>query len=367
MSAYSGPIVDVDVHNVAPSAAALKEYLPAKWKDYASVTPPIPNTTVGLGFTTPTPPVRRSDGGPAASTYQHIKEDVLEAGNVFKAILTHNIGQYPELSNHYFMVDVCRAANDWMIEKWLTLDERLASVIVVPPQMTEEAVAEIHRIGDHPQMVGILFSSNPLRRPLGDPIYHPLYAAAVEHGLVITSHVGVEYAAVCPGGSPGSNMTAPGLFPAAAGHHISSFITHGVFEKFPGAKLLLKEYGISLLPSLMWRLDAEYQRWRSESPWVKRYPSEYIRDHVRLSTQPLPAGRRPRNLVDHISVIDGIEDMLLFSTDYPHSSMDDFEYVARQLPKAWHRKVFCDNACASYGWTPPEPVKIKSRLERVVA
>jgi predicted TIM-barrel fold metal-dependent hydrolase len=65
-------------------------------------------------------------------------------------------------------------------------------------------------------------------------------------------------------------------------------------------------------------------------------------------------------------VIDGIEDMLLFSTDYPHSSMDDYEYAARQLPEAWHRKVFCDNACASYGWTPPA-VDVDHRLEHSVA
>jgi predicted TIM-barrel fold metal-dependent hydrolase len=161
-------------------------------------------------------------------------------------------------------------------------------------------------------------------------------------------------------------MTAILNFPGAAGNHISSFITHGVFEKFPEAKFVLKEYGITLLPSLMWRLDAEYERMRSESPWVKRYPSEYMLDHVRLSTQPIATGSRPRDLIDYLSVIDGIEDMLLFSTDYPHASMDDYEYVARQLPDAWHRKVFCDNACASYGWTPP-PAEVKTRLERSAA
>lgn len=366
MSAYTGPIVDVDVHNVVASPAILKEYLPARWQDYTAVTPPIPNSTVGLGFFTPAPPVRRTDGGPAASTYQHIKEDVLEAGNVYKAVLTHGIGQYPELSNHDFMLDVCRAANDWMIDKWLALDERLAGVIVVPTQMPDEAVAEIHRVGDHPGMVGIVFSSNPLRRPLGDPIYHPIYKAAVEHGLAITTHVGVEHAAVIPGGAPSSNMTAIVNFPSSAGNHISSFITHGVFEKFPEAKFVLKEYGITLLPSLMWRLDAEYERLRSESPWVKRYPSEYIHDHVRLSTQPIATGPHQRDLINYLSVIDGIEDILLFSTDYPHASMDDFEYVARQLPAAWHRKVFCDNACASYGWTPP-PIEVESPLARSAA
>ena len=35
-------------------------------------------------------------------------------------------------------------------------------------------------------------------------------------------------------------------------------------------------------------------------------------------------------------MIDGIEDILCFSSDWPHPSMDDHVYVARQLPDAWH-------------------------------
>jgi predicted TIM-barrel fold metal-dependent hydrolase len=259
------------------------------------------------------------------------------------------------------MVEVCRAANRWMVEKWLPLDDRLAAVIVVPIPMIDEAVEEIHRHGDHPQMVGILLAANPLRRPYGDPIYHAIYAAAVEHGLAITTHVGVDHTSTTPGGPPASVMANASAYAATASHHVSSFITHGVFEKYPEARFVLKEYGIGWLPGLMWRLDAEFERLKIESPWVKRWPSEYIHDHVRLSTQPLETGARRKDLGDYLSVIDGIEDILCFSSDYPHPSMDDHMYVAAQLPSRWHRKVFCDNACATYGWhlpvdSEPEPI-----------
>jgi predicted TIM-barrel fold metal-dependent hydrolase len=353
MSTYRGPIVDVDVHNLPASPNEIAAYLPERWRDYRSFNPPPPISIGGIGYSTPAPHVRRSDGGPPGSSYEILKEELLDPNNYYKAILTHNIGQYPDLANQYFMVDVCRAANNWMVEKWLPLDERLASVIIVPIPMIEEAVAEVHRLGDHPQMVGILFAANPLRRPYGDPLYHPIYGAALEHGLALTTHVGIDHTSTSPGGPPATVMANASAYAAMAAHHISSFITHGVFEKFPDAKFVLKEYGIGWLPGLIWRLDAEYERLRIESPWVKRWPSEYIHDHVRLSTQPLETGARRRDLGDYLSVIDGIEDILCFSSDYPHPSLDDHMFVAGQLPAAWHRKVFCDNACTTYGWTPP--------------
>jgi uncharacterized protein len=357
LSTYDGPIVDVDVHNMPVSPSEIAEYLPERWRDYRSFSPPPPISIGGIGYSTPAPHVRRSVGGPPGSSYEILKEELLDPYSYYKAILTHNIGQYPDLTNQYFMVDVCRAANDWIVEKWLPLDERLAAVIVIPIPMIEEAVAEVHRLGDHAQVVGILFAANPLRRPYGDPLYHPIYAAAVEHGLAITTHVGVDHTSTSPGGPPGTVMANASAYAAMASHHVSSFVTHGVFEKFADAKFVLKEYGIGWLPGLIWRLDQEYERLRAESPWVKRRPSEYIHDHVRLSTQPLETGPRRSDLANYLSVIDGIEDILCFSSDYPHPSLDDHLFVSRQLPSAWHRKVFCDNACATYGWTPPVDVR----------
>jgi predicted TIM-barrel fold metal-dependent hydrolase len=135
--------------------------------------------------------------------------------------------------------------------------------------------------------------------------------------------------------------------------HIASFIVNGTFEKFPGLKVVVKEYGTAWLPYLMWRLDKNYKRLQLESPWVKKWPSEYILENVKVSTQPLEAADDPRDVIDVLTSVDGLDRVLCFSTDYPHITFDDPNYIARKLPKAWVRNVMCDNACQAYGWTSP--------------
>jgi uncharacterized protein len=133
-------------------------------------------------------------------------------------------------------------------------------------------------------------------------------------------------------------------------HHVTSFIVHGVFEKYPALRLVLTEYGLTWLAPLVWNLDREYPSLRLESPWVKRAPSEYVHGHVRLSTQPLETVGNGHALIEMLSTIDGIEDLLCFSSDYPHYTMDDFGFASRVIPEAWHRKVFYDNARELFGW-----------------
>jgi predicted TIM-barrel fold metal-dependent hydrolase len=84
-------------------------------------------------------------------------------------------------------------------------------------------------------------------------------------------------------------------------------------------------------------------------PHLKRAPSEYLRDHVWISTQPMEEPEDKAHLADIIEWIG--EDKVMFASDYPHWDFDDpFIAVPAGLGEARRRKIFSGNAMALYGF-----------------
>ncbi len=129
--------------------------------------------------------------------------------------------------------------------------------------------------------------------------------------------------------------------------HLVSFLTEGVFERFPGFRIVLVEGGVTWLPALMWRLDAEWKALRSEVPWVTKPPSTYLRDHVHITSQAIERPDDDRHLLQMLEMLD-VEHLLMFSSDYPHWDFDSPTHAFPRLPEALRQRIFHENARAFY-------------------
>ena len=130
---------------------------------------------------------------------------------------------------------------------------------------------------------------------------------------------------------------------------LMSMIVEGVFDRFPTLRVACVESGWGWLPPFLWRFDKEWKGLRREIPWTKRLPSEYVREHVRFTLQPIdgpPDGERMRHLIGQL----GSDELLMFSSDYPHWHFDRAsEALPAGLSAELTRKIMADNARAFYG------------------
>jgi len=362
---YTGPIVDVDLHHNWKEPEDILAYLPDEWREYARGEIPrgprlgVVNSNLPGG--TKRRDAYRVEEEPVCSDYGFVKEQLLDRHNWWRLVLSFDVGAHGNTQNPYFGTAVARATNEWNAETWLTWDDRFYGVVSVALALPEEAAAEVRRAGANDRICATLLAGSPLGRPFGDPVYHPVWEACAEMGLPLDIHPGGSNTEREASGKPISNIASLAPIWTVTMHHLTSFIVHGVFEKWPSTKVLIKEHGTAWLPYLMWRLDENYETLKLESKYVKKWPSEYIREHVKLGTQPLEEMDDPNDLKRLYESVD-MEHALCFATDYAHSSFDDPAVIVRRLPDGWARNVMCDNSCAHYGWTPPVEADLQPEL-----
>jgi predicted TIM-barrel fold metal-dependent hydrolase len=269
-------------------------------------------------------------------------------------VLTYGEGLFVDSNPNPFLAsEVARASNDWTIDRWLSEDDRLYGSILVSNQNPDLAAAEIRRLGGHPRMCQVLMAVNGLGPAFGHSVFDPIYEAASEYNLPLAIHVPGFYGnsqAAAAHGMVSFYFEYHVLITQTMQTHLVSFVSNGVFDRFPELRLVLVEGGVAWLPALMWRLDSDWTRLPRELRSSDKTPSEYFREHLRLTTQPLEEAPQKEDLRETLRAFNA-EHLLLFSSDYPHWDTDQASTVARQLPKEWHRAIFLENAIELYGWS----------------
>jgi predicted TIM-barrel fold metal-dependent hydrolase len=301
-----------------------------------------PNYVLRLDAVTPSGDVPGSDP-------DFITKDLFDRFNTAYGILNAGHGSMSAHHNIDLAVGYSTAYNDWLYDEWINKDHRFKMTMVVAPLDPQLTVKEIERIGRKPGVVGVNLQCTNI--PLGHRHYYPIYEIAQEYKLPIVLHPDTdgssEFSPVQAVGPASTYIEWHTSLSLTAQRQIMSLVCEGVFEKFPNLKFAFIEYGFAWLPSLMWRLDKNWKGLRDEVPWLKMLPSEYIRRNVRLSTQPSEEPFRPKDLLELIHMAKA-EDMLMFSSDYPHWDGDISDRIFNHFPEELRRKIFYENAREAY-------------------
>jgi predicted TIM-barrel fold metal-dependent hydrolase len=348
-------LIDADVHERPPKGRGMQDLIPyidPHWARYlkndGGTWPGPPG--MSLTYTAPLPEmVVRKDwihkpGEYPSSRVENMISDLIEGEGVTTPIINGPLFFATDLpGDPAFAVALAKAYNDWQIAEWLDPEPRLCGSVHVAAQEPEHAAEEIDRAAEHPRLVQVILPLSSTRQ-FGDPVYRPIWEAAVRNRLAVAFHH-----------SPvtGTLFGFPRYYiewhtaaaPQAAQNQAMSLICNGVFDRYPELKVVMLEAGVTWLFWLMWRLDQQYKETRANVPWVKRLPSEHIRSNVRGSTQPITEV----SASEFVKLVEMTQshDAFVFASDYPHYDADSAG-VLNALPEDFRNKIRYENALDTY-------------------
>ncbi|WP_026343773.1 amidohydrolase family protein [Nocardia sp. BMG111209] len=345
-------VVDSDIHPV-PAPGQLVEYIPEPLRSK------ILSHKVGSTIYYDAPDFNHAfamrvdsfteDGGfPGSDPDLAFQQAIIEGGSDI-GILEPGFGakRLPEWSQA-----IGAAHNTWLANHWLdshnNWHKRWRGSICAATEDIPGAVREIEKWAGHEYMSQILIKAEP-RPAWGDPHYDPIWAAAVKHNMPVACHLSRGYyetLPIPPVGVPSYNHDFMVSYSLLANNQVMSLIFDGTFDRFPDLRIVLVEHAFTWILPLMWRMDAIYEARKS---WmdIKRKPSEYVKEHIKFTTQPLDYPDDKTELTRAFEWMD-CEKILLFSSDYPHWTYDDPRWLVKHLPAHAREAIMFRNGIDTY-------------------
>ncbi|MGB1187937.1 MAG: amidohydrolase family protein [Cycloclasticus pugetii] len=217
-------------------------------------------------------------------------KSVLIAGKTFREVSHHSwdvsqrlldmqvesvdrqvLSPMPELLSYWFDVDdalrMCEHMNQTIASMVASSPAHFYGLGMVPMQDPERAAKEMSRLRADYGLVGIEVGTNINGRPIGDPFFEPIFAAAVEHDLSIFIHAlhpaGVERVLGPPA------MSALVAFPNETAFAAASLVSGGMLSKYPQLRVGLSHGGggfALMLPRMMHGWETMGRHLFTESP-----------------------------------------------------------------------------------------------------
>ena len=247
-------------------------------------------------------------------------------------------------------VGLARDSNDQLAEAVGRRPDRYTGLAAFAPQDPAGAAREIERAVGALGMKGAIVNSHTHGEYLDDPKFYPIFEACAHLDVPLYLHPQ----------TPPRSMIAPFLdrgldgaifgFAVETGLHLLRIIVSGVFDRFPGFRIVVGHLGEGL-PFWLYRLDYMHaagmraNRYRTIEPLQSKI-SEYMRRNVYVTSSGVPWAPSIMLCQQVLGV-----DRVLYAMDYPYKFVPEEVAMSDALPisDADKRKFFQTNAETVFG------------------
>jgi predicted TIM-barrel fold metal-dependent hydrolase len=217
---------------------------------------------------------------------------------------------------------IAKVVNDRLSQAVKQYPERFAGFAALAAQDPTAAANELERAVKRLGLKGGVINGNIRGEFLDDRKYWPIFEQAEKLDVPIYIHPKMP-----PADMLKPYLAYPGLAAAMAGFaaeaslHATRLMCSGVFDTYPGLRIILGHLG-EALPFWLWRLDSRLLEEKKSDPAsakayenLKKKLSEYFKENFYVST----SGMFWEPVLQFVSSVLG-SDRVLFAVDYPYES-----------------------------------------------
>jgi uncharacterized protein len=246
-----------------------------------------------------------------------------------------------------FMKACFDAYNLWIAEYSAAHPDRLFGIGQTALNSPKEGVADLVKIKEL-GLRGVMLPGFPGEADYDDPIYDPLWEAAIDLRLPLSFHIlTVREGLVTPPRGPKLNQFLSIV--RGCQDIIGTLVLSGVFERHPKLKVVCVEADAGWAPHYAYRMDHGFKRHRHWLPagTLSKLPSEYFFENVYVTFQDDWVAFRMVDMVNFRR--------LMWANDFPHSdstwpwSQDVLAEHTRGLSEAARHAILHDNVAELYG------------------
>ncbi|WP_372801685.1 amidohydrolase family protein [Paracoccus seriniphilus] len=240
--------------------------------------------------------------------------ELMDKGGIVRTVLSLT-GPGPQGEPDDTATEAAQRANDYLAQKIALRPDRLSGFAALPMHDPEAAVVELRRAVKELGFLGCLVNGHTHGTYYDAPEYDVFWAELERLDVPLYLHPANAYA------TPYVLQGMPVLQGATwgwgveTGSHALRLLFAGVFDRFPGVRIVLGHMG-EALPFLRWRYDSRFGAYPMGID-LKLKPSQYFTRNILITTS---------GVCSHPSLMGALGEMgeegVMFSVDYPYEDTE---------------------------------------------